>query len=146
MRRISKAEPGCYIVDLKMLLLSLEFPELDGVPVLQEVEKVDVANDSISSSCLMTTAKAQYTYWPVIPNVQSFDKHTPVTKDLCVGQLIGLLQFQIIPRHPVKGVASGHKALNWALTQGTWKTAQYQTNQTSLAKRQREPEVVRLDD
>ena len=143
MRRISKAEPGCCIVDLTMLILSLEFPELDGLPVLQEVERVDVVSDIISSSCLLTTGNGKYTYWSVIPNVPSFKNHMRVTKDLCVGQLIGLLQFKIIHRHPVKGPAKGLKAITWSLAQGTWQTIQH--HQTSLQKRQREHERTLLD-
>ena len=143
MRRISKAEPGCFIVDLTMLILSLEFPELDGLPVLQEVKRVDVVNDIITTSCLLTTGPNNYSYWPVISNVPSFDSHMLVTKDLCVGQLIGLLQFRIIHRHPVKGPAKGLKAITWSLAQGTWQTIQH--HQTSLQKRQREHEVTLLD-
>ncbi len=144
MRRISKPEPGCYIVDLTMLILSLEFPELDGLPVLQEVERVDVVSDIITSSCLLTTGgTGKYSYWSVIPNVPSFKKHMRVTKDLCVGQLIGLLQFRIIRRHPIKGPAKGLKAITWSLAQGTWQTIQH--HQTSLQKRQREHEVTLLD-
>jgi len=142
MRRISKAEPGCFIVDLKMLILSLEFPELDGLPVLQEVLSVDVVSDIINSSCLLTTGNQKYNYWPVVPNVPSFKNHMRVTKELCVGQLIGLLQFKIIHRHPVKGPAKGLKAITWSLAQGTWQTIQH--HQTSLQKRQRE-QVTLLD-
>jgi hypothetical protein len=57
MRRISKAEPGCYIVDLKMLLLSLEFPELDGVPVLQEVVKVGSVSVQATASVVPRRAR-----------------------------------------------------------------------------------------
>jgi hypothetical protein len=143
MRRISNAEPGCFIVDLKMLILSLEFPELDGLPVLQEVLSVDVVSDLITSSCLLTTGNGKYSYWPVIPNVPSFKNHMRVTKELCVGQLIGLLQFRITHRHPIKGPAKGLKAITWSLAQGTWQTIQ--NHQTSLQKRQREHEVTLLD-
>ncbi len=143
MRRIPKAEPGCFIVDLKMLILSLEFPELDGLPVLQEVLRIDVVSDIITSSFLLTTGNGKYSYWPVIPNVPSFKRHMRVTKDLCVGQLIGLLQFKIIHRHPIKGPAKGLKAITWSLAQGTWETIQH--HQTSLQKRQREHEVTLLD-
>ncbi len=128
-----------------MLIMSLEFPELDGIPVLQEVERVDVVNDIITTSCLLTTGPNNYSYWPVISNVPSFDSHRLVTKDLCVGQLIGLLQFQIIPRHPIKGPAKGLKAINWSLAQGTWQTIQYEQNQKSLKKRQREHEVTLIE-
>jgi hypothetical protein len=77
-RRISKVEPGCHIVDLKMLLLSLEFPELDDIPVLRQVEAVDNDNDSITISFLLSHGTSPYDYWPEISSVPSFVQNKPL--------------------------------------------------------------------
>ena len=40
MRKISKVEPGCFTMDLELLMLSLQFPELDEIPVMYSVKEV----------------------------------------------------------------------------------------------------------
>ena len=142
MRRLSEAQLGCLVVNLEMLLLSLLFPELDGIPVLQQVTGLAKDADSMTVSLLLTCGTAPYDFWPLIPSVPSFEDHNEVCKDLCVPQLIGFLQFSIIPRHPMKGAGSDGKSVNWALSSGTWTTTQYNTKQAELMKRKRQPEGV----
>ncbi len=145
MRRLLKVQLGCLVVDLEMLLLSLLFPELDGIPVLQQVTEItDAAAGIIKVSLLLTHGNGPYGYWPLIASVPSFtDDHEAVDKDLCVGQLIGLMQFSRIPRHPIKGVGSDGRSVNWALSSGQWTTTLHRAAQATLQKRRREEENVR---
>lgn len=114
----------------------------DGIPVLQQVTGLAKDADSMTVSLLLTCGTAPYDFWPLIPSVPSFEDHNEVCKDLCVPQLIGFLQFSIIPRHPMKGAGSDGKSVNWALSSGTWTTTQYNTKQAELMKRKRQPEGV----
>ena len=134
MRRIAAPEPGCLILDLEMLLLSLEFPELDGLPVVHQVKSM---HTKLSVVSLLTKGKNNITYWPVLPNIPTFNKGVPGIKDMCVGQLLGLLQFRIVPRHPVKGCLE--KFANWGFPEVsdelTWKTTLHLKSQPELKKR-----------
>jgi hypothetical protein len=143
-RRLLKVQLGCLIVDLEMLLLSLLFPELDGIPVLQQVtELLDAGTMHVS---LLLTCGSGYNYWPLIPLVPSFNDHKAEDKDLCVGQLIGLMQFSSIPRHPVKGAGSDGRFVNWSLSSGKWTTTLHNAKQAVSMKRGREEEVVLVDE
>lgn len=147
MRRLLKAQLGCLVVDLEMLLLSLLFPELDGIPVLQQVTKITDADEDIKFTVsLLLTHGHPYDYWPMIASVPSFKDHKKVDKDLCVGQLIGLMQFSRVPRHPIKGAGSDGRSANWALSSGHWTTTLHEAAQAALHKRRREDEVVYVDD
>ncbi len=140
MRRLLKVQLGCLVVDLEMLLLSLLFTELDGIPVLQKVTEITDADAGIINvSLLLTHGNGPYGYWPLIASVPSFtDDHEAVDKDLCIGQLIGLMQFSKIPRHPIKGAGSDGKSVNWALSSGQWTTTLHKATQAALQKRRRE--------
>jgi hypothetical protein len=61
MRRLLEVQLGCLIVDLEMLLLSLLFPELDGIPVLQQVTELDTVAGGMSVSLLLTCGKGAVT-------------------------------------------------------------------------------------
>ena len=55
MQKISKAEPGCFTMDLELLMLSLQFPELDGIPVLYSVKEVSAGEaGSVTVVSLLT--------------------------------------------------------------------------------------------
>jgi len=92
------------IIDLELTLFSLLLPELDGIPVAQHVRSVDVASGSVPSvdAAPLLTFGDEYSCWPKLANVPSFDGDDKINKDLCVGQIIGLLQFRQVPRHPRK--------------------------------------------
>jgi hypothetical protein len=71
MRKIVKAdaEPGCFVVDLELMMLSLQFPELDEIPVLcsvtSVVEEVPAGEaDSVTVVVLLTCGNGGYSYWP----------------------------------------------------------------------------------
>jgi hypothetical protein len=59
---------------------------------------------SFSAVDYFSCGKAEYNLWPIVASFPSYDDgtDTAVNKDLCVAQLIGLLQFPKVPRHPVK--------------------------------------------
>ena len=80
-------------VDLDCLMLSLQFLQLDGVPVIRHVQKVTAT--SFSAVDYFSCGKAEYNLWPIVASFPSYDDgtDTAVNKDLCVAQLIGLLQF-----------------------------------------------------
>ena len=142
-RKIASQEIGCLILDLEMLLLSLEFPELDGIPVLHQV--LSIHDDRMTVESMLTHGKSNYSYWPLVGSVPTFVEGKLAFEDACVGQLIALLQFRIAPRHPMKGYkgcASHDKSANWALQEGTWKTTLYFDSQPALKKRMRQPDVI----
>ncbi len=75
----------------------------------------------------------------------SYKDGNVVYKELCVGQLLGLLQFPMIPRHPIKGVLI--KSVNWALTSSGWTTTQHTKAQENLKKRPcPSVDVILIDD
>ena len=53
MRRLLKVQLGCLVVDLEMLLLSLLFTELVGIPVLQKVTEITDADAGIITVSLL---------------------------------------------------------------------------------------------
>ena len=142
MRKIVKAEPGCFVVDLELMMLSLQFPELDGIPILCSVTSAaeEVPAGEAVSVTVLTVVKLMtignggcYSYWPCIDHVTSYEDGNVVNKELCVGQLLGLLQFPMIPRHPIRYVLI--KSVNWALTSSGWTTTQHTAAQEKIKKK-----------
>jgi hypothetical protein len=81
---------------LKMLLLSLEFPELNGLPVVHEVKSM---HTKMSVESFLIKGKSNDTYWPVLPNIPRFIKGALGCKYVCVGQHAGTY---ILHRNRVK--------------------------------------------
>ncbi len=110
-------EANGLIVDLQLTLFSLLVPDLDGIPVAQRVRSVDVA--SVDAAPLLTFSE-EHSCWPKLANVPSFDGRAKKVKDLCVAQIIGLLQFRQVPGHPRNKCPE--RALSWGICKGKWKT------------------------
>ena len=100
-RRITTLSPGCFMLDLVMLMLSLQYPELDGVPVLQHVQSITV--DSVKIESLLTHGQAGYTYWPVVSNFPSFKQGAPSSAEQCQENLQKLAPRRV-RRRPFEGV------------------------------------------
>jgi hypothetical protein len=87
------------IVDFEITLFALLLSELDGDPVAQHVR--DATTETATAAPLRTFCN-ETSAWPYLALVPSFRKGKKVVKNLCVGQIIGLLQFRQVPRHPRK--------------------------------------------
>jgi len=82
------------IIDLEVTLFFLLLTELDGVPVAQHVS---VVNSTAVTAAPLLTCGNETSAWPKLSDVPSFRGGRKNNKDLCVGQIIGLLQFPQVP-------------------------------------------------
>jgi hypothetical protein len=101
LRVIDHARPGSFTIQLQALLFQLQYPNAVGVPVL----RYNTAPGQAQS--LLSFVPADYHAWPQVMLPGTGKKPTPV----CVAQLVGLLQFGVIPRHPQIGQSK--KWGNW---------------------------------
>jgi hypothetical protein len=139
LRRIPAIRDDCMCVDLDCLMLSLQFPQLDDVPVIRHITKV--TRNSISAVEYFSCGTAEYNVWPVVASFPSYDgTGTAVNKNLCVAQLIGLLQFPKVPRHPIK-LCHLH-AVKWGISKGKWRTTLIKKN---IAKLRAKVSIVVLE-
>ncbi len=67
-----------------------------------------------------------------LQNVPSFHEAKKTLKDLCVAQIIGLLQFRQVPRHPRK--KGTKRPLEWGVRKGKWTTTIKKTMHKILAR------------
>lgn len=86
MRRVSKPAPGTFTLQLLAFFFQMQFPHAEGVPV---------ARVNLKDGKCKTLWSAVNKGWSSITGINT--KHT------CVTQLLGLLQFDSIPRYPMKG-------------------------------------------
>ena len=102
-------EPGSafYTLHLDMWALSMELSHATGIPVLE----FNVGN----SASTFATYSTPYNPWP---------KVLIGGKDCCVAQLLGLTQFDVIPRHP-QHPQSHIKYINWGFPDGIFCTTVY---------------------
>ena len=71
-------------------MFSLLLSELDGIPVAAHVR--DATTETATAASLRTFGN-ETSAWPYLALVPSFWKGKKVVRNLCVGQIIGLLQF-----------------------------------------------------
>jgi hypothetical protein len=109
---------------LAFLFFSLSFPQLDGVPVVSEVQTF--TSTSFKTIDYRSSGKHEGDCWPVISSFPTHVEDKAVNKMLCVPQLIGLLQFSKIPRHPIKRCRI--KAVKWGIHKGKWRTTLVKKN------------------
>jgi hypothetical protein len=95
-------------IQLQAMAYQLQYQHLEHVPIMS----LNTAKGSIPH---FTYCNAEYDHWS---SVMGPDK-LPV----CVAQLVGLLQFGVIPRHPQKGQAQ--KWGNWGYLNGVFRTTLY---------------------
>ena len=77
-----------YTLHLNLLLLQLQFPNLRGLPLL---DITTIVADRSKSDAQLTYNKSGWSSWPFV-KVEG--------KSCCVLQLVGLVQFKVIKRHP----------------------------------------------
>jgi hypothetical protein len=95
--------PRFYTLHLNLLLLQLQFPNLHGLPLL---DITTVGADGRESSAQRAYKKSGGNNWP----------HVKVEgKSCCALQLMGLVQFKVIKRHPQE---KGKKYINWGYERG----------------------------
>ncbi len=88
MRRVPKPAPGTFTVQLQALFFQLQFPHAEGVPVAR-------LNLEGARSRTLFSSIGGHSAWSTIAGID--------TKNTCVTQLLGLLQFDTTPRYPQKG-------------------------------------------
>ena len=138
LRKIVSAESNCVRVHLEMFIFSLLIPELDGIPLAEQVRSV-ISSTEMNSAWLLSHGTHLST-WPRLSHVPSFEKGVPKAKDLCVGQLRGLLQFPQVPRHPIKKYPE--RAANWGISKGKWKTHLHKKATTIIKARLKTIQIV----
>jgi hypothetical protein len=129
------------IVDLEVTMFSLQLSELDGVPVAHHVS---VVTSPRMTSAPLLTCGVEYSAWPFLSNVPSFLAGRPTFKNLCVGQIIGLLQFPQVPRHPRK--ICPERAVAWGIRKGKWRTTLHKKTMNQIRKRVSPPVYIKVDD
>ena len=77
-----------YVLHLDVLLFCLQFPHVRGMPLLDRRTRIAGVEESFA---VFTTTNAGYSIWPSV-NVDG--------EYCCVLELLGLLQFPVIPRNP----------------------------------------------
>ena len=98
-----------YCMDVIALLFQIQNPFERDVPVLDWVTKE-------GSRVHLSARGASYSGWPVVRCIGG-------SKQCCVNQLLGLLQFPVIPRHPQ---LQKEKYINWGYNrQGLFRTLTY---------------------
>ena len=112
LRVIDNARPGSFTIQLQALLFQLQYPNAVGVPVVC----YNVAPGEAKP--LLSFIPADYHAWPQV----MLPGQKPV-KPICVAQLVGLLQFGVIPRHPQIGQLK--KWGNWGYQAGVFRTTLY---------------------
>ncbi len=92
-------EAQYYALHLDLLLFCMRFPHVRGIPLLDLRTRRD--DGSLGSEPLVTTTGSGYNMWPTV----KLDN-----KECCVDELLGLLQFEAIPRNPQR---VNPKCANW---------------------------------
>lgn len=87
-----------YTLHFDVLLFCLQFPHVRRMPLLDYTTR---GGGVAGSEPVYTTTGAGYHMWPSV-QVDG--------EECCVPQLLGLLQFQVIPRHPQHVVP---KCVSW---------------------------------
>ena len=98
MLAVGHIEQHFYVLHLDVLLFCLQFPHVRRVPLLDRRTRIAGVEQSFA---VFTTTDSGYSIWPCV-KVND--------EDCCVLELLGLLQFAVIPRNPqhVKP-----KCVNW---------------------------------
>lgn len=99
-----------YALHLDMWALGMTLPHAEGIPVIE----FNCANNRAST---FSTYGSVHAIWPRVliggPG-----------EDCCVAQLLGLTQFDVIPRHP-QHPQSHKKWINWGVIDGIFRTTVY---------------------
>ncbi len=103
-------EPRFYTLHLNLLLLQIQYPNLRGLPLL-DITTVDSTGSQSIAQRTYTSSGGHN--WPLV-NVES--------TSCCVLQLMGLVQFKVIKRHPQE---KGTKYVNWGYQRGVFITYLY---------------------
>ena len=119
LRKIALIQDNCMRVNMDILLFSLSFPQLDGVPVVSQVSAVIATSVNIEFD-YWSKGKHESSCWPLLGSFPTYIDGKYNTKDLCVAQLIGLLQFSQVPRHPMK--RGQMRPVKWGIRKGKWHT------------------------
>ncbi len=109
--------PRFYTLHLNLLLLQIRFPNLRGLPLLDfTTVGADGSSESVAQ---LTYTKSGGNNWPQV-KVEG--------KSCCALQLMGLVQFKVIKRHPQE---KGKKYINWGYrNNGVFKTYLYHETET----------------
>jgi hypothetical protein len=99
------AEP-VYAVDLYILAFTAMYQKASRLPL------VHLFRPDGSTLALLTSGSDGCNAWSTVPDGEKMSKHT-----ICAMQLWGLLQFPLIPRHPIIGVA-GDRCAVWGQHDG----------------------------
>ena len=105
MRRVAHAVPGTMTIQLQAFFFQVQFQHAEGVPVVT-VNLPDGHTSTLFSFC-------RNQGWPEL-------RFPEKKKEICVLQLAGLLQFKIVPRHPIIG--QDRKFANWGYQAGLFFT------------------------
>jgi hypothetical protein len=92
-----------FVLDLFVLAFTTTYPKATRLAL------VHLFTPDGKTHAQLTSGSDAYNVWPTVPDEQG--------RDICVLQLWGLLQFSMVPRHPIKGVL-GVKCAGWGYDHG----------------------------